>query len=124
VTAERGYPARSAAWAFVLVLALAGVVSAVDRFVLNLVVDPVRADLGLTEIQIGLLQGLAFGLFYATVGLPLGLTADRYSRRWIVIIGIAVWSLATAASGLVQSFGAMFAALLRELDAARAATAA
>ena len=54
----------------VLVLAFAGVVSVLDRTILNVIVDPVRADLGLSDIQISVLQGLAFGLFYATVGLP------------------------------------------------------
>ena len=58
----------------VLVLAFAGVVSVLDRTILNVIVDPVRADLGLSDIQISVLQGLAFGLFYATVGLPLGLS--------------------------------------------------
>ena len=106
------FPPRRTAWVFVVVLALAGVVSVLDRSILNVVVDPVRADLGLTDVQIGLLQGLAFGLFYATVGLPLGLTADRYSRRRVIIAGIAIWSLATVASGFAQSFGGMFTARL------------
>ncbi|MEZ5459297.1 MAG: MFS transporter [Steroidobacteraceae bacterium] len=65
---------------------------------LSIVVDPVRADLGLTDTQIGLLQGVAFGLFYATAGLPLGLAADRYHRHNLIIAGITVWSLATLAS--------------------------
>ena len=76
----------------VLVLAFAGVVSVLDRTILNVIVDPVRADLGLSDVQISVLQGLAFGLFYATVGLPLGLTVDRYARRSLVIAGIIVWS--------------------------------
>ena len=96
----------------VLVLAFAGVVSVLDRTILNVIVDPVRADLGLSDIQISVLQGLAFGLFYATVGLPLGLTVDRYARRSLVIAGIVVWSLATLVSGFAQSFEQLFAARL------------
>lgn len=109
---EAAYPDRRRAWWLVALLALAGVMSMIDRIILNVVVDPVRADLGLSDVQIGLLQGLAFGLFYATVGLPLGLTADRYARRWVVIAGISVWSLATVASGYAHSFGELFAARL------------
>lgn len=96
----------------VFVLALAGVVSVIDRTLLSVVVDPVRSDFGVSDVQMGLLQGLAFGLFYATVGLPLGLTADRYSRRLVVMGGVALWSLATLASGFTQSFGALFASRL------------
>jgi MFS family permease len=106
------YPPRRSAWAFVVVLALAGVVSVLDRSILNIVVDPVRGDLGLSEVQIGLLQGLAFGVFYATVGIPLGLLADRRSRKWLIVGGIALWSLATVASGFAESFGGLFAARL------------
>jgi MFS family permease len=106
------YPPRARAWWMVVALALAGVVSVLDRSILNIVVDPVRADLGLTDVEIGLLQGLAFGIFYATVGLPLGLTADRYSRRLVAIGGIVVWSLATVASGFAKSFESMFVARL------------
>lgn len=96
----------------VLVLAFAGVVSVLDRTILNVIVDPVRADLGLSDVQISVLQGLAFGLFYATVGLPLGLTVDRYARRSLVIAGIIVWSLATLVSGFAQTFEQLFAARL------------
>jgi MFS family permease len=112
LTDDAAYPPRRQAWWMVVALALAGVVSVLDRSILNIVVDPVRADLGLTDVQIGLLQGLAFGIFYATVGLPLGLTADRYSRRLVAIGGIVVWSLATVASAFAQSFESMFAARL------------
>ncbi|MCU0759747.1 MAG: MFS transporter [Steroidobacteraceae bacterium] len=109
---DADYPDRRRAWWLVLVLALAGVVSVIDRTLLSVVVDPVRADLGLSEVQIGLLQGLAFGLFYATVGVPLGLMVDRHSRRLIVIGGVGLWSAATLASGFAQSFGELFAARL------------
>jgi MFS family permease len=112
LTDDAAYPDRREAWFFVVVLALAGVMSMIDRTILSIVVDPVRHDLGLTDVDIGLLQGLAFGIFYATVGLPLGLTVDRYSRRLVVIAGIVVWSLATVVSGFAQSFGALFVARL------------
>lgn len=112
MTDHGDYPDRRNAWWMVFVLALAGVVSVLDRTILNVIVDPVRADLGLSDIQISILQGLAFGLFYATVGLPLGLTVDRYARRSLVIIGILVWSVATLVSGFAHTFAQLFAARL------------
>jgi MFS family permease len=96
----------------VALLFLAGVFSVIDRGVLNIVVDPVRRDLGIDDQQIALLQGLAFGLFYAFMGMPMGLLADRISRKSLVAAGIALWSAATIASGLAQSFGWLFAARL------------
>ncbi len=109
---ERPWPKASSAWWLVALLTLAGVFSVIDRAILNIVVDPVRQDLGITDVQIGLLQGLAFGLFYALMGLPMGLLADRKSRKVIVVAGITLWSLATVWSGFAQNFGQLFAARL------------
>lgn len=106
------WPGARRAWGFVALLFLAGLFSVIDRAVLNVVVDPVRHDLAIGDQQIGLLQGLAFGLFYAFMGLPMGLLADRKSRRNLVILGITLWSMATIASGLAQSFGQIFTARL------------
>jgi MFS family permease len=92
------------------VLFFASIVSVLDRGILNIVVDPVRASLALSDVQISLLQGFAFGLFYATVGVPLGLTADRHSRRGLIIASVAIWSVATISAGLAQSFGWLFLA--------------
>ncbi|NBC35974.1 MFS transporter [Novosphingobium sp. FSY-8] len=106
------WPAPAAAWGMVGLLFLAGVFSVVDRAILNMVVDPVRADLGISDARIGLLQGLAFGLFYACMGVPMGLLADRVQRRRLLMAGIGLWSIATIASGLAHSFGQIFAARL------------
>lgn len=106
------WPAPTQAWGMVALLFLAGVFSVIDRAVLNIVVDPVRHDLGISDQQISLLQGLAFGLFYACMGLPMGLLADRVSRKRLVTAGIALWSVATIGSGLAQGFGALFTARL------------
>jgi MFS family permease len=67
-------------------------------------VGPIRASLHVTDFQIGLLQGVAFGLFYALFGLPIGWLVDRYSRRTIIYIGMTCWSLAATACGLAQSY--------------------
>lgn len=104
------YPPSRRAWMMVIVLTIAYVVSFVDRQILNLLIDPIKADLGLTETQIGWLMGPAFGFFYAVMGLPLGYLADRKRRTWIVGVGIALWSAATAFSGMAKSFWHMFMA--------------
>lgn len=94
----------------VAILFFAALVSILDRGILSIVVDSVRKDLLLSDVQISLLQGLAFGLFYATVGLPLGSMADRHSRRWLLIAGVLVWSTGTALAGFSQSFTGFFVA--------------
>ncbi len=104
------YPPPSRAWLLVSLLTVAYVVSFVDRYILSLLIDPIKADLGLSDFQIGILLGPAFGIFYATVGLPLGYLADRSRRTWIVAAGVTVWTLATAASGLARNFVQMLIA--------------
>jgi len=100
------------AWATVALLFVASIISVIDRSLLNIVVDTVKVDLGVSDVQISLLQGLAFGLFYATMGIWLGFVADRTSRRLLIVAGIGLWSLATIGSGLAQSFGSLFVARL------------
>jgi MFS family permease len=108
--AAKAYPAPIVAWSMVILLTLAYILSFVDRFILSLLVEPIKADLDLTDTQIGLLLGPAFALFYATMGLPFGWLADKKRRTWIVAFGIALWSLATAFSGLAKNFWQMFTA--------------
>jgi len=104
------YPGARRAWYMVFLLTIAYVVSFVDRSILGLLIDPIKADLGLSDFQIGLLLGPAFAIFYATMGLPLGYLADRGRRTWIVAAGITLWSAATALSGLARNFGQLFIA--------------
>ena len=99
-----------AGWYAVAVLWLAYICSFVDRQVLALLVEPIKASLALDDTGLSLLQGLAFGLFYAVMGLPCGLMIDRYSRRTVIACGIAVWSLATIACGFAGGFWSLFAA--------------
>jgi MFS family permease len=100
------------AWFAVLVLCIAQIVSTVDRGMLALVIDPVRADLGISEVQIALLQGFAFAVFYVSIGIPLGFVADAVNRRRLLVAGILVWSAATILSGFADTFWHMFAARL------------
>ncbi len=97
-------------WYVVSLLMLAYVFSFVDRQILYLMIEPIKADLQISDTQFSLLSGLAFSLFYAVMGLPIAFLSDRYSRVRIIAIGIAFWSLATAACGLSKSFLQMFIA--------------
>jgi MFS family permease len=104
------WPSPARAWLTVAVVFLAYIVSFVDRTILSLLVEPIKVALQLTDLQIGLVSGLAFGIFYSAMGLPLGWLADRTSRRRLISAGIALWSVATVCCGLAQSFGQLFLA--------------
>lgn len=108
-TAAGGLTGGQANFALAVFL-LAYVLSFVDRQILALMVDPIRQDLGLSDIQIGLLQGFAFAILYAVMGVPFGMLADRVSRRKIIAVGVIFWSFATALCGLARSFTMLFAA--------------
>jgi len=99
-----GDKARRWAWLLTIVLAVAMVISVVDRFALSLLIEPIKKDYGIGDAQIGLLQGLAFGLFYAVLGLPCGWLADKWSRKGTIIVGLLIWSVATASCGLTSGF--------------------
>ena len=75
-----------------------------DRYMLGILIPDIKADMNLSDTQIGLLTGLAFTLFYATLGIPIARLADKYSRKTIIALALAVWSLMTAACGLAQNF--------------------
>lgn len=107
---EPPWPEPRYAWYVVGVLTVAYTFSFVDRQILALLVGPIRRDLGISYTQISLLQGLAFAIFYTLLGVPIGRLADRKSRRGIIAIGIAVWSVMTAACGLAKSYGTLFLA--------------
>jgi MFS family permease len=109
---SENYPSPARAWWAVIVLFTAYVVSFVDRTILSLLVEPLRHDLLISDTQVSLLQGLAFAIFYTTMGIPIAIWADRGSRRLIVAAGIFVWSLMTAACGLATNFWRLFAARL------------
>lgn len=98
LTTQRG------AWLVVGVFLLAYIFSFIDRMIIGLMVEPLRRDLGLSDTQISLLQGLGFAVFYTLVGLPIGRFVDRYSRVGIAAIGVALWSAMTAFSGLAQTY--------------------
>jgi MFS family permease len=80
----------------------------VDRQILGILAGPIKAELGLSDTQLGLLGGLAFALLYSTLGVPLAWLADRTNRTWIITVSLAVWSGFTALCGLAGSFWQLF----------------
>ncbi len=98
------------AWYVVSVLLLAQACSFLDRMIMGLLVGPIRQTFDISDTQYSLLAGLAFSLFYALMGFPLARIADRGSRRLLIGVGIATWSLMTAVCGLARNFSALFIA--------------
>jgi MFS family permease len=94
----------ASAWLAVGVFMLLYMLAYLDRLLLLLLVDPIRRDFGASDMQIGFLQGLAFVVSYALCGLPLGWAVDRFPRRWIIFVGIEIWSIAAAGAGLARQF--------------------
>jgi MFS family permease len=79
-----------------------------DRQILGILAAPIKAELELTDTQLGLLGGIAFALFYSGLGIPIAWLADRKSRAWIITIAFALWSVFTAACGLAANFVQLF----------------
>ncbi|MEK7833905.1 MAG: MFS transporter [Acidobacteriota bacterium] len=98
------------AWYVAIVLMICNTLSFIDRQILGLLVDPIKQDLGISDTYIGALQGLAFGLFYTALGIPLGRIVDRGNRRKLVAAGIFCWSLMTALCGAARGFWTLVAA--------------
>lgn len=98
------------AWVAVAVLVAAYAVSFLDRQVIGLLVEPLKTDLGVSDTMIGILQGPAFGVLYAVLGLPLGWLADRVHRVRLIAAAIFMWSAMTIACGLATGFTGLLAA--------------
>lgn len=86
------------------------VVSILDRGAINLLVEPIKAQYGLSDTQFGALQSIAFATFYVLMAIPIGILADRYQRRLIVAIGVCTFSLFSLLTGLARSFTQLFIA--------------
>ena len=104
------WPPRRAGWYAVGVLLLAYTVAYVDRSILTIIVEPIQRDLHINDTQVGLLHGFAFVIFYVSLGVPLGILADRANRKWLIVGSITVWSLMTSACGLASAFPQLFLA--------------
>ncbi len=100
----------TAAYPALLLLALINLVNFMDRMVLAAVAQPVKEELGLSDTQLGLLTGLAFAVTYVVAGIPLARLADRGSRRKLIAVCLAAWSVMTVLSGLVRTFSQLLIA--------------
>jgi MFS family permease len=102
------WPSAPVRYYALAVLTAAYVLAFIDRTIISMLVGPLKNDLHLTDVQISLLNGLAFSIFYALMGLPLGRIVDRYPRKLVIAGGIALWSVVTATCGLATNFAHLF----------------
>lgn len=102
-------PGAARAWATVALLGLLYIVSFVDRLILALMTEPIKAELAVSDVQIGLLIGSSFALFYTVASLPLARLADRSDRRLLIAGGALVWGSTTVASAFAGSFPQLLA---------------
>lgn len=98
------YPKPAYAWYVVVLMMSFYVLSFMDRQIIAVLIDPIKADLSLSDVQISLLGGLSFVLFYSTAGVFIGRLADSMNRPWLIAMGVFIWSLTTAISGLAGKF--------------------
>jgi MFS family permease len=102
------WPSRKLAWTALAILATANIISYTDRIIINLLVEPIKADLAISDTEFSLLQSLAFGLFYTGLALPIGWLVDIRSRKPIIIVGVLIFSLASLFSGFAKNFQQIF----------------
>jgi MFS family permease len=108
--ADEAFPPPAQAWYTLGVLAVVTAVALLDQNILGLLIQQIKTDFQLSDSQAGLLLGPTQALFYAVVAVPLSRFIDRWTRKWIVMGGLIVWSLATAATGLAANFAQLFTA--------------
>ncbi len=96
------YSTKRSSYYALMILTLVYSVNFIDRQLLAILQESIKAELGLSDGQLGLLTGFAFALFYVTAGLPIASWADRGNRRNIVALSLGVWSFMTAVSGFAQ----------------------
>ena len=104
------WPRRGYAWYVVSLLMVLYLCAFLDRNILTLLVEPLKQDLALSDVQIGMLYGLAFAAFYTTLGLFAAGLADVWRRPAVIASGVILWSLATAACGLAANYAQLFIA--------------
>jgi MFS family permease len=103
-TSSSAKPSKGVRNYTLLVLVLIYASSHIDRQIVSILAESIKQDLDLSDSQLGFLIGLSFALFYATLGIPIAMLADRYSRRNIIAASVVIWSGMTALSGLAGNF--------------------
>lgn len=107
---RQSWPQPAYAWYVVVLLLFAYAFAIVDRIVIGLLVDDIKADLQITDTQMGLLQGFAFTVLYSLAALPIGFAVDRFNRVRLLVAGITIWSAMTVMSGFARSYATLFTA--------------
>lgn len=102
--AESDKAPSAAAWGALAILTAAYMVSFIDRKLPFILADSIKAELGLSDTQLGLLTGAMFAIVYSTVAIPIARIADRHSRKRLIAVGVVAWSVLTAAGGLAKNF--------------------
>jgi len=105
---EIKWPGKKYAWFFTTVLLITYTVSFIDRAMINLLIDPIRSDLKLSDIQMGQILGPGFMISYILFSLPVGRMVDKFNRIAVLIGGIILWSIATAAHGFSSDYYSLF----------------
>lgn len=109
-SAANAWPPLKHAYYTAAVLAVVQMCATLNNGVTTLLVEPVKRDLQLTDLEMSYLLGFSAVLFYALIGIPAARLVDRHNRKWLMMASIAIWSAATAACGLAMTFWQFFAA--------------
>ncbi|MGE0741182.1 MAG: MFS transporter [Hyphomonadaceae bacterium] len=107
---DESYPSPVIGWITALILFVLVVLSVLDRNILTLLVEPIKRDLGITDVEFSLLYGLAFSISYGIAAMPAGWMIDKFSRRLVIWGGVVIWSISTALTGAARSFEMLFLA--------------
>ena len=102
------YPSPIVAWTTVVILSLTYMFSYMDRQILVLLVEPIKADLHITDTQVSLLTGFAFAVIYTISGIPMGRLSDMWIRKYVIIFGVTIWSVLTISCGFAKNFAQIF----------------
>jgi MFS family permease len=102
-----GFPDLASARRSIAILAAVGFVATMDLTLTSLLIEPMKGDMALSDVDIGLLQGSAFGLAFGVASIPMGRMIDRYSRVRLIMIGLSLWTLAIAGTGLARDFSVL-----------------
>jgi len=101
---------NQSSWYVCYMLAILYLIANIDRYIINLMVEPMKRDFALSDTEVSLLIGITFSLFFVLGGIPIARLADRANRRNILTVGVIFWSVMTAAAGLAQNFWHLFLA--------------